>query len=135
MSGKNKKKEISIPSAKPKKLPKGSTRGLTKEVEGKQTPEAPATPFIVQKSYYNPEKEISRIWYVIIGLVIFVVITFITTFYLIISDFIREKELLLKYYDVYQGYSQDNFDLKDRINEQQIEIESLKNDIRNLKNK
>lgn len=70
----------------------------------------------------NMQKEIDRINHLMVGVVIFVVVSVLGTFFLLLFDFIKEKDLYLRYNDLYDNYSEKNSSLIEKINNQEIEI-------------
>jgi hypothetical protein len=108
---------------------------------GEQVPENPS---INQGNYYNPEKEIEklredntkeidRVNYFFIGVVVFVAITFIIQIYVTNLDRIKDKELYIKYNENYQTYSEKNIELAKEIYDQKVEINNYKNEINEIK--
>lgn len=79
--------------------------------------------------FYNPEKEIERLNGYFIAVVVVVVISFLIEIYTMNADRIKDKDLYLRYNDLYQQYSGQNSELKDKINSQNIEINNLRNEI------
>jgi len=114
----------------------------TKQTYGEPVASSTPTSF----SYYDPQKEIEKLReqskedigkvnYVLFGLVIFVVITFIVEIYTMNLDRIKDKDLYLRYNDLYQRYVDENVKLKDEINNQKIDFNNLKNQIELLRAK
>jgi large-conductance mechanosensitive channel len=104
----------------------------------------PENPSINQGNYYNPEKEIEklredntkeidRVNYFFIGVVVFVAITFIIQIYVTNLDRIKDKELYIKYNENYQTYSEKNIELAKEIYDQKVEINNYKNEINEIK--
>ncbi len=88
-----------------------------------------------QKNLEDYKKDLKRINNLLIGITIVVVIAFITILSLVSFDQIKEKDLYLRYSDLYQNYSERNSQLKDIINEQQIGINDLENELKILRAK
>ena len=88
-----------------------------------------------QASFYNPEKQIDRIWGLMLGLLAFVVISFLGTLFILICDQIKEKDLYLEYNKFYKEYSEKNIQLNNAVNQNLIEVNNLNNEIRMLKAK
>ena len=94
---------------------------------GGQVPQNPTpAPITQQASFYNPEKEIDRLHGYFVAVVVFVVVSFLGTFYIISLDFLKDKDIYLKYDDVYKNYADQNSDSKIQINNLENEIELLK---------
>lgn len=69
--------------------------------------------------------------------VIFVAVSFIVAVFSIYWDGIlsnkSDKDLYLKYNEIFKNYSDQNFELKDKVYEQEININNLKNEVENLR--
>ncbi len=102
------------------------TPAPTTPTGGGQVPQTPA-PTTQQASFYNPEKEIDKLHGYFVAVVLFVVISFLGTFFLLTWDHIKDKDLYIKYNDLDQMYSQKVIELNNKINQQEIEINNLKN--------
>ena len=107
----------------------------TSKSSGGQVPQIPPTPTTQQASYYNPEKEIEKLHGYFIAVVVFVVLAFLIEIYTMNLDRIKDKDLYLRYNDLYQQYSIQNSELKDKINAQKIEVNNLRNEIEVLRAK
>lgn len=116
------------------KVPQTPTPTTPSESSGWQVPQT-LTPTNQQASFYNPEKEIGKLHGYFIAVVVFVVITLLIEIYTMNLDRIKDKDLYLRYNDLYQKYSNQNFELNDRINEQKIEVNNLQNEIKMLRAK
>ena len=77
--------------------------------------------------------DIQRIEKWMFAVVIFVVVSFLGTFFLLLWDFIKEKDLYLKYSDFYQQYSDQNSELKAIVNDQRMVINNLRNELEILR--
>ena len=62
----------------------------------------------------------------LITMTIVVVVAFITTLSLVFFDLIKEKDIYLKYDDIYKNYSDQNSESKIQINNLENEIQLLK---------
>lgn len=89
----------------------------------------------INKLIETYKSNLSEVKAIMIGVVIVTVIAFLIGFYQISLDKIGEKELYLKYDDLWQSYSDKNIELKEVVNKQNIEIINLKNQIDLLKAK
>lgn len=74
------------------------------------------------------ERNLRRTDGLIIGVLIFVSVSFLTTVSLVFLDLIKEKDLYLRYNDIYKNYS-------DQDVEQKIQINNLENELNMLKAK
>lgn len=74
------------------------------------------------------QKSLKRVDNLLIGIVVVVSIAFITTLSLVFFDLIKEKDLYLQNNNLYQNYSEKNF-------EQKNEISNLKNEIQRIYDK
>jgi hypothetical protein len=115
-------------SENPKEQIPDLTTNLT--AEGKQTPDLPATP-TVQASYFNPEKEIDKLYKWLYAIVIAVVIAF----FFMLFDFINEKQIIInygnladKYFDKYLELNKFVNDLNNATKDQKISELSKQND-------
>jgi len=81
------------------------------------------------------QKSLKRTDNFLIGITVVIAIAFITILSLVFFDLIKEKDLYLRYNDLYQNYSETNSQLKDIIYEQKIEVNNLKNELEILKTK
>jgi len=74
------------------------------------------------------ERSLKRTDGLIVGVLIFISISFLTTISLVFLDLIKEKDLYLRYNDIYKNYSDQNV-------EQKIQIDNLENELNILKAK
>lgn len=74
--------------------------------------------------------EVGRIDRFNTGVTIVVVIAFLTTMFLVFFDLIKEKDLYLRYNDLYKDYFDKNSDLSNEISQQRIELNDLKNQMK-----
>ncbi|MDD5696683.1 MAG: hypothetical protein PHO90_01745 [Candidatus Pacebacteria bacterium] len=85
------------------------------------------------------KKDIEHVNQLMIGVVFFTAISFIVAIFLICSDNIlsskSDKELYLKYNEIFKSYSDQNFELKDKIYEQEIKINNLSTELEMLRTK
>ncbi|MDD5639388.1 MAG: hypothetical protein PHR47_01095 [Candidatus Pacebacteria bacterium] len=97
-------------------------------------------------SFYNPQEEIAKLRQdnkeeiqkvnkILVGLVIFTALTFITEIYTMNLDRIKDKDLYLRYNDVFKSYVEENIKLRDAMNNQKIESNNLQNEFELLKAK
>jgi len=86
-----------------------------------------------QENLQDYQKSLKRTDNFLIGITIVIAIAFITILSLVFFDLIKEKDLYLRYNDLYQNYSETNSQLKDIIYEQKIEVNNLKNELEILK--
>mgnify|MGYP001608231902 CR=1 FL=1 len=85
---------------------------------------------------YNASKEdVKRIENWMIAVVIFVAVIFVIEIYTINLDRIKDKDLYLRYNDLYQKYSDENLESREIINNQKIEINNLWNEFKLLRAK
>lgn len=87
----------------------------------------------IEKSEKQTEKDMSKINSLMTGVVIFVVITFTIQLWLIVINLIKDKDLYFEYNNLYQGYSDKNYELKNKIDALEIEINNMNNKINILK--
>ena len=107
-------------------------------VQSTQQPESTQA-FTIEQSY-NPkqaietvEKDITKINYLLVGVVIFIAVSFLISMYTESMDRISDKTLYLKYDTLYQQYSDKNSQMSDEINQQKITIDDLQNQLQLLK--
>ncbi len=72
------------------------------------------------------QKGLRRTELFLITITLVVVVAFVTTISLVFFDLIKEKDLYLKYDDVYKNYSDQSSDSKIQINNLENEIQLLK---------
>ncbi len=87
-----------------------------------------------KSEFENYRKSLRRTDRMLMGITILFAVSFVVAFYLIVFDSIKEKDLYLQNNNLYQNYSSRNSELRDKINEQQIEINNLENEIEVLEN-
>ena len=75
-----------------------------------------------KKDLEEYHKSLRRVDAFLITITLVVVVAFITTISLVFFDLIKEKDLYMKYNDLYQNYSE-------KSNQQLIEINNLRNEI------
>jgi len=75
------------------------------------------------------ERSLGKTDKLIIGSLIFIAVSFLTTISLVFFDLIKEKDLYLQNNNLYQNYSETNSQLKDIIYERKIEVNNLKNEL------
>lgn len=77
----------------------------------------------------------------IIGVLIFIAVTFLSTISLMFFDLIKEKDIYLQNNNLYQNYSERSMDLIEKINELENKINEgkefskLQHDLESLKTK
>lgn len=79
------------------------------ELSGEQIPEIP---YIRQASFYNPEKEIDKLYKWMYGIVVAMAIAF----FFILYDFIKEKEIIINYGNLSDKYFERYLDLNNSFN-------------------
>lgn len=114
--------------------PENPQQGSSEPITGSTTPSSTGL-YDPQKEIQRVEKDIERVNYFFIGLVIFVAVTFLIEIYTMNLDRIKDKDLYLKYNDLYQQYAEKNSELGEKIFEQRIEINNFKNELELLRAK
>mgnify|MGYP001585988136 CR=1 FL=1 len=70
---------------------------------------------------------------IMVGVVIFLTVTFVVEIYTTNLDRIKDKDLYLRYNDLYEQYEKKNSELGDKVSDQRIEINDLRNEIEMLR--
>lgn len=81
----------------------------------------------------HTQKEVERLNNWMIAVVIFVVVTFLLGFLTLLFDTIQEKELYLRYGEIYTNYLEKNAELERKIMDSKIEINNFRNEMELLK--
>jgi hypothetical protein len=87
----------------------------------------------VEKARQDSAKDIERVNNLMIGLVIFIAITFIVEIAVMNYDRIKDKDIYLNYNQLYKDYFDESSELKEDINVQKTELNNLNNKIETLK--
>jgi beta-lactamase regulating signal transducer with metallopeptidase domain len=106
----------------------------TTPIQAATTSSTPTTsspsPFeAIQQLKTENKEEIDKINQFVIGILIFIVITFTVQMWVSSLDRIKDKDLYLRYNDMFQKYFDESSKQKDEINSQKIEINNLKNQL------
>lgn len=89
----------------------------------------------IQDVKNESKKDNERVYMIMIGLVIFVVITFLIEIVVMNYDRIKDKDMYIQYTQMYKDYFDESSKMKEIINGQKIEINNLENKFELLKAK
>jgi beta-lactamase regulating signal transducer with metallopeptidase domain len=99
---------------------------IAKKVSSKQVT-SESTPFDTQKEIEHIREKVAQVNYLMVGVVIFLAVTFVIQIYVTSMDRIKDKELYLKYDNLYEKYN-------DKIVETGNKYYLLEKDSNSLKN-
>jgi len=85
-------------------------------------------PTITDPAVYT-QKEVERLHNWMIAVVIGVVVAFLLGYFTFLYDIIQEKELYLKYSEMYTNYLEKNSELEKKIMDTKIEVNNLRSEI------
>jgi hypothetical protein len=88
-----------------------------------------------QSTGYTPKEEIKHIYFIVVGIVIFVVASFLLDHFLLVYDNSKQKDLDIKYMGMQDSYFLKILDLKDGLSKQESTIKDLDNEIKLLRAK
>lgn len=91
-----------------------------------------SVPTITDPAVYT-QKEVERLHNWMIAVVIGVVVAFMLGYFTFLYDTIQEKELYLRYSEMYTNYLEKNSELERKIMDTQIEVNNFRNEIDLLK--
>jgi len=132
------------PSTTPAATPSTTSTPLTPVATPTQIPNtlpvSSTQAYPTQESTYNPrqaienvQKDVQQVNYFMVGVVVFIAVSFLISMYTTSIDRISDKTLYLQYDTMYQQYSDKNSAMSDEINQQQITIDNLQNQLQLLK--
>src|SRR3989344_449642 len=96
---------------------------------GTQTTETKSSVPTITDPAVQTQKEVERLNHWMIAVVIFVAVTFLLGFLTFIFDMIKEKELYLRYGDMYTKYLEKNAELERQVMDSKLEINNFRNEI------
>ena len=79
------------------------------------------------------KKDNEKLSNLMVGVVIFIVITFIIEICTMNLDRIKDKDMYLQYTQMYKDYFEESSKMKDILNEEKINVNDLKNNINLIK--
>jgi uncharacterized membrane protein SpoIIM required for sporulation len=79
------------------------------------------------------KKDIEKLITIMVGVVIFIVVTFLIEIWSMNYDRIKDKDIYLQYTQMYKDYFDESSKLKEIINEQKFNVNNLGNNINLLK--
>ncbi|MHB8870975.1 MAG: hypothetical protein ACYC5G_00750 [Candidatus Doudnabacteria bacterium] len=98
-------------------------KAIPAQTSSRQTTET--TPFDILKDIEHVKQDVKQVNYLMVGVVIFIVITFLLQMYTMSMDRIKDKDLYIKYDDLYQKYN-------DRSDTTESEFNTLKQNFNSL---
>jgi len=87
----------------------------------------------IDKLRAHSDKEIKKVFNIMIGVVLFVVITFLIEIYGMNLDRIKDKDIYLRYNENYQQYSEKNLEMMKALYDDRLEANNLKNELSKIK--
>ncbi len=87
----------------------------------------------VNKIKEDSDEKISQVNLIMIGVVLFIVITFIIEIYHTNADRIKDKDMYLQYTQMYKDYFDESSELKEVVNNELLIIKDLENKLETLK--
>ncbi|GEM_PF-2501098 len=88
---------------------------------------------VMQNAVERTKSDLHKINTLVVGVLIFTVVSFVVAVFIMLMDGVRDKALYLRYSDVYQNYVDENMRLRDEINNQKLDFNNFQNQFNMLR--